>query len=263
MNRKLTDGFVHSVNCGTAALLLLTLCVPFCAYAETRADELARLRSAYQREIAPERSGGMEEFLRRMKDDRILERINYGYNGLSAKVGGLVTGGGFAFGPQYFRNDLLNGGLVVRAAAQISLRNYQKVEGQMVVPRNLGRATSFDLRATHRNYPGIAYYGPGPDSAKTRTNYRLEDTAFDAALSVSPLRRVAVGAAAGVLAVNVGPGTDKRYVSSEAVFSPMQVSGIDQQTNFLRYGAFAQLDWRDDPFGPRHGGNYIAQYTRF
>lgn len=263
MSKKRMGNSVNGAASRLVASVLLGLLAAPGGYGETRAEELGQMRAAYQKELAPERSGGVEEFLRRMKDDNVLDRINYGYNGLSAKLGGLVTGGGFAFGPQYFRNDLMHGNLVVRAAAQISLRNYQKVDGQMILPRILGKATSFDLRASHRNYPGIAYYGPGPDSAKTRTGYRLEDTALDASFSVSPVRHLAFGAAAGGLAVNVGPGTDKRYVSSEAVFTPLQAPGIDQQTNFLRYGAFAQLDWRDDPFGARHGGNYIAQYTQF
>ncbi|MBI3281225.1 MAG: BamA/TamA family outer membrane protein [Acidobacteria bacterium] len=66
-----------------------------------------------------------------------------------------------------------------------------------------------------------------------------------------------------MLAVNVGPGRDSRFVSAEAVFTPAQAPGIDRQTDFFRYGAFGQFDWRDDPFGPRHGGSYVIQYTRF
>ncbi|MCI0627667.1 MAG: BamA/TamA family outer membrane protein, partial [Acidobacteria bacterium] len=121
-----------------------------------------------------------------------------------------------------------------------------------------------DTHATHRNYPGINYYGPGPDSTKNgRANYRLEDTALDAALGVSPTRFVKFGGAAGFLAVNVGPGTDDRFASAETIYTPTQTPGIDRQTNFLRYGAFGQFDWRDDPFGPKRGGNYVVQYTRF
>jgi outer membrane protein assembly factor BamA len=72
-----------------------------------------------------------------------------------------------------------------------------------------------------------------------------------------------LGAGAGFLAVNIGPGKDSRFASADAVFTPAQVPGIDRQTNFLRYGAFGQFDWRDNPFGPLNGGNYVLQYTRF
>src|SRR5687768_16782655 len=91
--------------------LILILLAPLCALAQTRTEELSRARSDYQKQLAPEKTSGIEEFLRRLKDDRILERVNYGYNGLSARVGGLVTGGGFAVGPQYFRNDIRDGAL--------------------------------------------------------------------------------------------------------------------------------------------------------
>ncbi|MBI3279715.1 MAG: hypothetical protein HYZ57_07745, partial [Acidobacteria bacterium] len=216
--------------------LLLILFLPVHAIAQTRAQELERQRVEYQKQLAPEKATRVEELLRRLKDEKILERINYGYNGLSAKVGGMVSGGGFALGPQYFRDDLKDGALVVRAAAQISFRNYQKAEAQLVLPKLAGGTMYFDLRATHLNYPGINYYGPGPDSARLRTNYRLEDTAVDGALGVTPSRFVRLGGGAGLLAVNVGPGRDSRFVSAEAVFTPAQAPGIDRQTDFFRYG---------------------------
>ncbi|MBI1895614.1 MAG: hypothetical protein HYS04_03615 [Acidobacteria bacterium] len=156
--------------------LLLILFLPVHAVGQTRAQELERQRVEYQKQLAPEKATRVEDLLRRLKDEKILERINYGYNGLSAKVGGMVTGGGFALGPQYFRDDLKGGALTVRAAAQISFRNYQKAEAQLLLPKLAGGRMYLDLRATHRNYPGINYYGPGPDSARLRTNYRLEDT---------------------------------------------------------------------------------------
>lgn len=234
-----------------------------CGPGQTRTEELERQRSEHRKQLAPEMNSSAENFLRRLKDDKVLERINYGYNGLGAKLGGLVTGSGFAGGPQYLRDDLKDGAVSVRASAQISFKNYQKAEAQLLLPKLLDEKLSFDLRATRRNYPGINYYGPGPDSVKMRTNYRLEDTSLDGALSVSPLRFVKLGGAAGFLAVNVGPGTDDRYISSELVFTPDQAPGIDRQSDFLRYGAFAQFDWRDDPFGPRNGGNYVFQYTRY
>jgi outer membrane protein assembly factor BamA len=237
--------------------------LPLHGLCQTRTAELEQLRTQHQQQLAPERNSAAEEFLRRLKDDKILERINYGYNGLGARLGGLVTGGGFAFGPQYLRNDLLDGALVVGAAAQISVKNYQKAHVQVLLPRLLDGKALFEVRSTHRNYPGINYYGPGPDSAKVRTNYRLEDTSIDGTFGVTPFRGVRLGGGAGFLAVNVGPGNDRRFSSADVIFSPTQVPGLDRQTNFLRYGFFGEFDWRDDRFGPRHGGNYIFQYTRF
>jgi outer membrane protein assembly factor BamA len=61
--------------------------------------------------------------------------------------------------------------------------------------------------------------------------------------------------------VNVGPGTDKRFVSAEQIYTPSMTPGIDRQTDFARTGLFAQYDYRDFPGGPRKGGNYIARYS--
>jgi outer membrane protein assembly factor BamA len=175
----------------------------------------------------------------------------------------LVNGSGFAFGPQYFRDDLRDGAVTVRASAQISFKNYQKAEAGLVLPKLLGGRIAFDLRAAYRNYPGIQYYGPGPDSPRMRANYRLEDAAFDGAVSMAPFRFVKLGGAAGLLNMNIGPGTDSRFISAEKVFTPAQAPGIDRQSDFYRYGGFGQFDYRDDAFGPRNGGNYVLQYTRY
>lgn len=116
----------------------------------------------------------------------------------------------------------------------------------------------------HRNFPWIDYYGPGPDSLKVnRTNFRLEDTAYDAVGGVAPLRNLKLGVTGGYLQVNVGPGADRRFVSTERVFSPLVTPGLDRQPNFLRGGAFAQYDYRDNPEGARKGGNYLAQYSHY
>jgi outer membrane protein assembly factor BamA len=233
------------------------------AFGETRTEEYNRQRQEHDKELTPEKTTRLESLLRRIKDEKLLERANYGYNGVGLKVGGLVTGGGFAIGPQYLRDDLRDGAVAVRGSAQISFRNYRKADAQLVLPKLLGGKAFFDLRTTYRNFPSLSYYGPGPDSHKVRTDYRLEDTSVDAAFGVSPVRHLTLGAAGGGLAVNIGPGTDSRFVSSDAVFTPVQSPGIDRQTNFFRYGVFGQFDWRDDPFGPRNGGNYVLQYTRF
>lgn len=193
-------------------LLLLSLSGALC---QTRTEELEEARSEHRKQLAPETNNRVEELLRRLKDDKIFERANYGYNGLGAKVGGLVTGGGFAFGPQYLRDDLKDGAVVIRAAAQITFQNYQKAEGQLLLPRLLKQKAAFDLRAGYRNYPGINYYGPGPDSPKVRTNYRLENSSIDGTFGVFPFRFVRVGGGLGLLSVNVGRGTDDRFISNE------------------------------------------------
>jgi len=243
--------------------LTLLQFLPLLVYCQTREDELNQQRFEYEKRLAPEKLSKTEEALRRVKDEGLLSRTNYGYKGLGVKLGGLVTGGGFAIGPSYFRDDLKNGSIAVQAAAQISFKNYRKAEARFMLPKLANGLMFFDAHAITRNYPGINYYGPGPDSKKVRANYRLEDTSFDATAGVTPFRFVRVGGGGGLLNVNVGPGKDSRFASADTLFTPEQVPGIDRQTDFFRYGVFGQFDWRDDLFGPRSGGNYVVRYTRY
>jgi outer membrane protein assembly factor BamA len=227
-----------------------------------RTAEIERARDAKVAELRPDEVTRAERFLRDLKERKFLERVTAGYNGFRLKLGNMVTGGGFAVGPEYFRGDLLDGNLSVRSSAQFSTRGYTKYEAETGIRRLFGQPLSLDFVGSHRNYGGIPYYGPGPDSSKTaRTNYRLEDTSADAIAVLRPARFTRVGGSIGGLWVNVGPGNDSRYASAETVFSPVIVPGLDHQTNHLRTSVFFQFDYRDNPNGPKSGGNYVVQYS--
>jgi outer membrane protein assembly factor BamA len=130
------------------------------------------------------------------------------------------------------------------------------------MPHMANNHVSFEFNGVHRNYSQIDYFGPGPRSSKdSRTDYRLEDTAVDAALGVKPVRHTQFGASAGYLWVNIGPGTSGKFPSTDQVFSPVETPGIDRQTNFLRFGPYAQIDYLDNPDGPASGGLYTFEYT--
>jgi outer membrane protein assembly factor BamA len=228
----------------------------------TRTQEIEQARDKKRAALHPDEVSRTEAFLRDLKEKRWLERWATGYNGWRAKVGNVVTGGGFAIGPEYYREDLMRGNLVARGSAQFTTRGYTKYEAQASLPRLWGDHLLLDFLGSRRNYGGLPYYGPGPDSEKSRrTNYRLEDTSFDAIAALRPRRYFKLGGSVGALWVNVGPGTDDRYASTEEVFGPAQAPGINQQTDHLRTGVFGQFDYRDDPLGPKAGGNYVLQYS--
>jgi hypothetical protein len=228
----------------------------------SRADEIEQARAAKEAALRPEEVSRAEKFLRDLRDKKWLERGSSGYNGFRVKLGNMVTGGGFALGPEYFREDLLRGRVTARASAQFSTRGYSKYEAEAATARLWSERLVLSFVGSHRNYAGLNYYGPGPDSSKgIRTNYRLEDTSADGIAVLEPLRHVKLGGAVGGLWVNVGPGNDSRFASTEEVFSAAQVPGLDRQTNYLRPSVFGQLDLRDNPTGPKAGGNYVLQYS--
>ncbi|HXG34597.1 MAG TPA: BamA/TamA family outer membrane protein [Bryobacteraceae bacterium] len=228
----------------------------------TRAEEIQAARRARLPSLQPDEPSRPERILRDIKDKKILERFTAGIAGFRLKLGGLATGSGFALGPEYLRRDLAGGRVLFRGSARASTRKFQLFDLELSLPQLARRRAFLDLYAVHRNYPRIDYYGPGPDSRKTgRSAFRLEDTAYDATAGLRPLRYLTLGGSLGYLQINVGPGADKRFVSSDRIFPPALAPGIDRQSDFLRGGFFAQLDWRDHPGGPRRGGNYLLRHN--
>ncbi len=214
--------------------------------------------------LVPERTSKWEERVRLINEKKIPQRLSYGYNGLRAKAGGMITQGGFGIGPEYFREDLFNGRLETQLSYQISTRAYQRGILRLR-SRNLaaGRVEA-EMLSMHHYYPKIQYYGPGPDSQKSgRSNFLLEDNSLDFSLGLSPVRGILLGPSAGFLWINTGPGRDTRFISVDAQYAPAQVPGIDRQTNFRRYGAFARVNTLDNPEGPRAGGFYLFQFNRY
>ena len=228
----------------------------------TRGATIERARDEKESSLKPEDVSRTERVLRDIRDQKWVERFTGGFNGVRANVGNMVTGGGFAVGPEYFREDLADGRVTLRMSAQASTRKYSKLEAETTLRRLWRRRLTFSALASRRDYASLSYYGLGPDSRQEfRSNYRLEDTLLEVFGVVKPSRLATVGASLGRLWINVGPGTDSRYVSTDRLFTESQLPGIEQQTNYLRTSVFGQIDFRDDPNGPKAGGNYVFQYS--
>lgn len=245
-------------------LTLIALSFPALhAQPTSRSQEIEQERDKKTALLKPEAVDKPAGFLRNFKDKRYLERFGSGYKGFRPKLGDMVVGSGFAFGPEYFREDIRNGEITLRASAQTSTRGYLKMDTEVTLPRLVNSRINLDLRATYRNYGGIDYYGPGPESAETgRSNYRLEDTTIETVLTLKPSRHIRLGPSLAYLNINVGPGTrTSRFISADKQFP--NVPGMNQQTDFLRTGVYAQFDYRDNPLGPKNGGNYVINYSWF
>lgn len=236
-----------------------------CAWgADSRTAQIEAERQAKASLVSPEQSGRLARVLLRIREDKLLERFTAGIAGFRLKLGGLVSGSGFAMGPEYLRRDLAGGEIVVRGSARASTKYYQLYDLQFTVPSFASDLLFLDLYAVHRNYPRIDYYGSGPNSYKTgRSDFRLEDTSYTSRFGVRPFSHARIGGLFGYLQVNTGPGDDPRFISTEQIFTPASTPGLDRQSNFLNAGGFAQYDYRDIPGGPRKGGNYLVQWSNY
>jgi outer membrane protein assembly factor BamA len=228
----------------------------------SRTEIIEAERARRSTELEPEEPGVWEQRLILVKDQQILERISEGIAGFRLKFGGMAPGAGFALGPEYYRVDLAKGNVSFRGAAQASFTGAQKLDLEVMAPRLAGDRAELRFQSVRHVYPRMNFYGSGGDSALTgRSNFQLEDTAVDTEVVWKPDPRFRAGASAGYLFVNTGPGNNDRLISTEQQFSPQQAPGIDRQTNFFRTGGFAQVDYRDNPGGPRAGGSYTVQYN--
>ncbi len=252
--------------CWAMMLLLVALCLPQPASAQedSRAAEIQAARNEKSQHLEPEKSSKTESTFLAFKDKKVLERISYGIGGLRVKLGGMVQGGGFGIGPEYYRPDLANGNLVFRTAAQASIRGYQRYDMEFGAPHFARNKLFLNLFAVHHDYTGINYYGPGADSNRaSRTDFRIIDTSMDGTFGILPFRHMRMGVSGGYLLVTLGPGQDTRFASTDKVFTPQQAIGIDTRPDFVRLGTFAEYDYRDNPGGPRIGGDYLIQFDRF
>jgi outer membrane protein assembly factor BamA len=231
---------------------------------DSRLAEIAAQQERKAAEVKPDEPGKAERIFLRVKEHNWVERLMAPPDGLGPKFGGLAPGTGFAIGARYRRSDLFDGRARFGASASTSLRGDRKLDMELTAPRLANGKVFTTFYAVRHDYSRMSYYGPGPDSNKSgRSDFRLEDTAVDATVGLRPFRGLTVGASAGYLWNNVGPGTDSRYANTELAYSPQQAPGIDFQSNYLRTGAFAQYDWRDNPDGPRRGGSYLAQFSDY
>ena len=234
------------------------------AQADSRLAEIAAQQDQKAAQAKPEPPGRLERAMLSARDNAWVERVTNGIGGFRPAFGGLAAGNGFGLGTTYSQTGIWNGQLTLKAGARASFRGARKFDLELAAPKLANGRFFTEFDAVRHEYPRMSFYGLGPDSAKSgRTDFRLEDTAVDATFGVRPASHLTLGSSAGYVFNNVGPGTDRRYASTGQVYSPAQAPGIDVQSNFSRAGAFAQYDWRDNPDGPRRGGNYFAQFNDY
>lgn len=239
------------------------LAAPVRAAPQTRVEEIEQQRREKARNLTPDVPPEAERTVATVQKD-ILYKVFGGWNGVRLSLGGLYPRSGFAGGPEYFRPDLADGRVQFRVAAKISTRLYEKADAQLTFPHLANDRAFLDFLAVYRNYPQVDYYGPGPNSSKTgRSDYRLEDHSADFTAGVRPIRYLKMGVTGGYLAINVGPGTDERFVSADRIYTEAQAPGIQNQSDFLRGGPFIQFDYRDSAGNPHKGGNYTASFLYY
>jgi outer membrane protein assembly factor BamA len=235
---------------------------PLSSQVPTREAAIEAARDKKAAVLEPDEPTKAEQVLTRIKDDKVIERIQAGYNGIRGKLGGLATGGGFALGPEYAREDLAGGKLHLRTSAAISFRNFQRYDLELKAPETRTRPVFFQGYAVRHFYPSLQYYGQGPDSEKDgRSNFLYEDLAIDGTVGVAAGKGLRLAASGGYLKVHAGRGRDQRFASIEQNFGGGVTPGLDAQPDFARLGGYVELDRTDNRLGPRGGTYLLANFS--
>src|SRR3954465_12997605 len=100
----------------------------------TRAGQIEMQRQQKAAQLEPDEPSGIEHALNVIKEKKIIERVTAGIAGFRVRMGGLITGSGFAIGPEYFRRDLLHNQVSVRASARASLQKFYLMDAELNIP---------------------------------------------------------------------------------------------------------------------------------
>jgi hypothetical protein len=233
----------------------------------TRADEDRAKREAKARELAPERRSKIEAVVFKIEDDVLLERIFNPPRGVFAQIGGIGEGAGFGGGPGYqFRGVSFDG----RASTAASLKGYFIAEGSLRFPGTASEdqytwanGPYVEVYARRRDFPQEDFYGIGPDSREdTRSNFALRDT-FGRVTGGMRKGHFTAGVNVGYLDPSVGSGTDTAMPSTDAIFQPADVPGLDAQPAFAVIEPFVEFATIDRPLNDQAGGRYRLTLTRY
>lgn len=250
---------VSTTRNSTLASILILVLFTVAAYGQepnTRAAHLQRQRQEKAQQLQPPGRGKVETALFEFKDRRLMERYQAGYKGFHPVFGGLSTGSGFAFGALY-KKEKIGEWLDFQASGQVSMKGYQRYQLGLSAPELANKRLFLKFNFTQNNAPQEDFFGIGDDSAEEkRTNFRLETTEYAGVAGVRPFKKLEVGALGGVLNTNVGHGTDKRFPSTEEIFTADTTPALNEQPHYNYAGAFVKYDLRDEPGNPRSGGLY-------
>jgi hypothetical protein len=232
-----------------------------CAFAQSdsRASEIEAERQKKADSLKPETLSKGEAILHKANDMRLIERTTEGIAGLHIVLGNMVTGSGFALGPEYIRRDLKDGNIVFRTAVRASTKQYLLGDAQLTFPKLFGGLAYADLYTAYHSFTDLHYYGSGPETGTGNRGHYLKETGeYVGRFGINVFPRFQIGGAGAFLKVNTGPGTQQPpEFSIEQRYTPQEAIGVDRQAHYARAALYAQYDWRDNPGGlAKKGGFY-------
>jgi hypothetical protein len=243
-----------------AALALLAFAAADQEASQTRSAELRSQREAKSRQLKPQQQSKAERFLFKAEDSLIVQRLFNPPRGIYVRWGGLGEGSGLGAGPGYRYST---GQFDFRVSAAGSLKRYFGADASLILPGAIKDGPFLEIYARRRDLPQEDFFGLGPDSVDdNRTNFALRDTLgrVGGGFRAGGFR---IGVQGGYLDPSVGSGTDNRMPSTDEVFSPQQVPGLDRQPAFTILEPFVEFVNADPERNPTIGTKIRLTYSRY
>ena len=250
-----------------AVAVLLSATVESLAQSVPPVGEAEQARLEKARAVTPQRRSTLDRLIDKLDDDLLLERVLDAPRGIYARLGGIGESAEFAVGPAFRYNATR---FDFRASAAASLKQSFIGEASVRFPGTIGhdeyvrsRGLYLALYGRRRDFPQEDFFGLGPDSqASQRSNHAQRDSfgEITAGLEKGLLK---TGVGVGYLEVSIGAGTDTRMPSSTAIFSPEDMPGVSDRSQFVVIQPFLEFATVDRAVSDRSGVRYrfsVAQY---
>lgn len=123
-----------------------------------------------------------------------------------------------------------------------------------------GLPFNLKVEGAYNRYPREPFFGIGQGSLKeNRTTYLFKSTRAGASLWWDLPSGFRIGSGVDIIGMSQEPGNGPDDPSTVEVFTAEQLPGLGAKPTFVRFGGFADFDWRDRPKNPRHGGYYALR----
>jgi hypothetical protein len=226
----------------------------------TRADALLQERLKKQQVLVPNRVDPLQRALNRLEDPPIFLVAR---DGFYPKIGKLTTGSGPTLGVGYRNRSVLERYGILDGWIAGSIETYWGIEGRVTFPDLARGRVVAEGVATLREYPREAYFGLGPDSARSaRSAFLLKSSRIGGRVGVRLAPKLLVGAGLTTLHPRLGSGTEDGVPSTEELFTPETAPGLDADVRYLVPTGFVEFDYRQ-PLNARRGGWYRVDFSRY
>jgi hypothetical protein len=231
----------------------------------TRAETIAEARDDKLAELWPERQSPLVNKVNALVERGFKEGLDSGrgVNGPQIVLGGMRPGQGFTAGLGYRRSDLWQERLGYRATGRGTFQRAYSFDFNLDFQGLRTERTSMRWYTKFESSPDIDFYGPGNSSPKEdHTSYAYDDLTSDFDAAYQAARHVRLGFTGGYLHARTGRGHDD-FPPIDESFTPDEIPGFGESTDYTRIGAFVDFDFRDSSTGPRRGGLYGMRYREY